>query len=398
MSAAATTVQFACPQVLLTGVAIVISIMLIYFTFQNPDDLLDFMTGTFNYGALLTFLGNATREQDEFYLIAADIGGMRRINSLFGMEFGNKILISAAQVFLCGKRTWVFRMLGTRFILITHSVKEYLDMLEKISNRFQKPFSVDGVDVVLSVTVRHFFSAGRFRSPEGVVSVIDTLYSGLTESERGTIAAIDETLLASIRRRLALESALRLAVETGAGFELVFQPLYSLKNGCFPSVEVLLRFNCDDLGSVSPSEFIPIVEKIGLITRVDELVVRKVCKFITRHDPAAFGLSTICLNLSAAEFFVPNTPERFRNIVDEYGVEHSLILFEITESVAAAPYDVYSRYMQTMREDGFRFALDDFGTGYSNVAQIANLPFSAIKLDKSLLFENNRNGAVLYRF
>ncbi|MGE4485169.1 MAG: EAL domain-containing protein [Oscillospiraceae bacterium] len=393
VSVAATAVQFACPQVLLTGVAIVIAIMLIYFTFQNPDDLLDFMTGAFNYRALLTFLDNATSERDEFYLIAADIGGMRRINSLFGMEFGNKILISAAQVFLsCGNHTWVFRMLGTRFILITHSVKEYLDMLEQISNRFQEPFPVDGVDVVLSATVRHFYSGGRFSSAEGVISVIDTLYSGLAKSEKGTIAAINETLLVSIRRRLVLEAALRAAIETGAGFEIVFQPLYSLKNGCFPSVEVLLRFSCDALGRVPPSEFIPIVENIGLITRVDELVVRKVCKFINRYDPAMFGLSSICLNLSAAEFFIPNTPERFKKIVDEYGVDHSLILFEITETVASAPYDVYSSYMQIMREDGFRFALDDFGTGYSNAAQIANLPFSAIKLDKSLLFSNRRSG------
>ena len=116
------------------------------------------------------------------------------------------------------------------------------------------------------------------------------------------------------------------------------------------------------------------------------MVVKKVCQFISKYDiKKTLGIDYLSVNLSAAEFLNIHMPEKITEIIKEYEIDPSLIVFEITETVATVSYDIVSSCMKEYRTLGFRFALDDFGTGYANLSQVVSLPFSIVKIDRELL-------------
>jgi len=220
-----------------------------------------------------------------------------------------------------------------------------------------------------------------------------------TLNENKMIKEIDNDLLAQIQRHMEIEKVLREALDNDEGFELYFQPIYSVKYQKFNSLEVLLRFNSLKFGSISPGEFIPIAEKTGLILRIDELVMRKSLMFMSKYNvKEILGLSSIEINLSAAEFINDGFYDRFINIYEEYKIDPTVIIFEITETAATISYDVMVEYMNILRKLGIRFAIDDFGKGYANITQVVNLPFSMVKLDRSLLIakNENQNNAIIF--
>ncbi len=379
--------QFYNPRYLLTGVAIALAITTMYFTIQNPKDMLDVMTGVFNYEAMLIFLKDKLEEKKQFQLIAIDIGGMRRINNLFGMVVGNQVMIKVGNFLLSEKEnTWVFRMVGTRFVIITYDQATYQKMLSKIEEGFKIPWEINGMELMLSATVRHFPRTDYFKKPEDVINLIDMSFSDLGSGGLGSTEEIESHLMLNIQRRVAIETALKEALENQKGYSLYFQPIYSVKEKRIVSAEALLRFSHPVMGDISPAEFIPIAEEKGLILRIDETVINLACQFIKKYQPQKeLGIKSLQINLSAADFLYQHLPERLRSIVEKHGVDPSGIIFEVTETAAIASYDVLAKCMNDLIEKGFRFALDDFGTGYANIAQVVNLPFFAVKLDRSLL-------------
>jgi len=398
---AAMGIQFAFPHLLLTGVAIAVAITMMFLTMQNPEDMLDLVTGTFNYGALMQFLRLLFRSGRAFQLIAADVGGLRRINSMFGAEAGNRVLGKVGAFFQSGKEEkWVFRMIGTRFLIITARQEDYRAALGRMSERFDRPWQVEGVDFLLTCSIRCAPSTQGFPSPESVVNLIDRAYAepaGVLAP--GVALEIDRTLLEEMHRQMEVEDAVREAVRRAEGFELYFQPLYSPRRGSFVSAEALVRFHHPALGDVGPAEFIPLAEKAGLIFQIDEIVLRKCCRLLRSWQPiTGMGLESVEINLSAAEFARSDLAERLIAIVREEGADPANIRFEITETAASGAPGALMRQMERLKEAGFRFALDDFGVGYANLSQVLRLPFSMVKLDRSLFLsgEKDQVGAVLF--
>ncbi len=226
------------------------------------------------------------------------------------------------------------------------------------------------------------------KSVDDVVNFTETSFiQSEVNGIKKKIISSDDGLYKQIERMMEVESALRKALDTNNGLELNFQPIYSVKEGKFKSAETLLRLNDSILGSISPAEFVPIAEKNGLVLQMDLLVVKKVCQFIAKYNPKeSLGLEYLSVNLSAAEFMNTQIPKQMTEILNHYHIDPSFIVFEITETVATVSYDIVKTCMQEYRSRGFRFALDDFGTGYANLSQVVSLPFSIVKIDRSLLF------------
>ncbi len=373
---------------LLTGVAISLSIFMMYFTMQNPEDMLDTMTGAFNYTALMKLIKDSMAGKRAFQLIAIDIQGLRRINNIFGMFVGNQLFIEIVKFLhsLKGK-AWVFRKFGTRFAVISYSEEDYARFITAIEQRFASPWKVMEMQIMLSAKIRHMSDMSEFESPEDVINLLDIAFvEASTNSDSPQTSAIDVGLLPEERRRIMVESAIKEGLETQTGFEIYFQPIYSVRAKKFTCAEVLLRFEHEAEGKISPAEFIPVAEKLGLIFAIDQMVVEKTCRFI-KKNPQLFagGLDHVNINLSAAEFINAELPGKLSDIVKAYGVDPAKIVFEITETAASASHNVLIDCMHKMNADGFRFALDDFGTGHANIIQVVNLPFYSVKLDRELL-------------
>ena len=152
-----------------------------------------------------------------------------------------------------------------------------------------------------------------------------------------------------------------------------------------------------ELGNIFPDEFIPIAEQLGIIGEIDEFVFREVCGLLASGEPQKNGIRRIDVNLSVLECMKDGFAEQMIQIAEETGVSGSEIVFEITETVAAADQKRITAVIDKLRSKGFTFAIDDFGTGYSNLSATLSLGADIIKLDKSVLWgsEKNEQGSIL---
>lgn len=378
------------PRYLITGVILSFGSIIMYFTLQNPQHMKDVLTGCFNYNALLEYLSELIKSKQRFHLIAVNINDFSRINRIFGLKNGNQILINLCEyISNLEDDIWVFRMKGTRFVIITENDSSYTTLKTMLENRIDSSWDIGLNQIFVSISICSMFELNHYvKSIDDVVNFIETSFiQSEVNGIKKKIISSDEGLYNQIERMMAVESALRKALDTNLGFDLNFQPIYSVKEGKFKSAETLLRLNDSLLGSISPSEFVPIAEKNGLVLQMDLLVVEKVCQFIAHYNPKeSLGLDYLSINLSAAEFMNRQMPKQMTELLNQYQIDPNFIVFEITETVATVSYDIVSACMQEYRTRGFRFALDDFGTGYANLSQVVSLPFSIVKIDRGLLF------------
>lgn len=380
------------PALLVTGVAIALAITMMCATLQNRQNMLDPITGVFNYGALIEFLGELIKDGKDFRIIAAEIHDVGRINRMFGLNGGNQALSNVGH-FLSqdSDDIWVFRMTGTRFVAVTCNETDYMKLKGEIALRFEQPWDIGITGIILSATVCCMSKLNcSSYSRDDVVNLLGTAFSNADRNGyRGKMFCTDKGLLEELNRVMAVENALQEALEQGTALEPYFQPIYSISKKRFVGAEALLRFYHAEMGMISPSEFVPIAEKHGLVLKMDEMMVKKVCDFIVEYDMKnALGLDYLGINLSAAEFMNRQMPEKLTALLDTYKIDPAFLVFEITETVATASHDIVYACMKAYRDKGYRFALDDFGIGYANISQVVGLPFSMVKIDRSILLNS----------
>ena len=168
-------------------------------------------------------------------------------------------------------------------------------------------------------------------------------------------------------------------------FLVYLQPKMDINCERICGAEALIRWDYKHKGLMPPYRFIPYFEQDGSIVKVDEVVLHKVCQKLKEWKACGYELHPISVNLSRRHMEQTGLVEHLTAIVDAYGVEHSLIEFELTESAA---YD-NQRYMvsvlQRLKDKGFLISMDDFGTGYSSFGLLKDMPLDTLKIDKSFV-------------
>ncbi|HST42391.1 MAG TPA: EAL domain-containing protein [Conexibacter sp.] len=185
-------------------------------------------------------------------------------------------------------------------------------------------------------------------------------------------------------RRRALEHGLRHAIEREE-LSVVYQPLQRFGDGQVCGVEALLRWKNDELGSVSPDEFIPIAEQSGLIHELGAWALRTACAampaLVRAHGPAVF----LAVNVSPRQLRAPALPLLVAAALAEHGISPDRLWIEITETALLGEDPETARSVAALHEMGARIALDDFGTGCSSLAALKQHPIGAIKIDRSFV-------------
>ncbi|MDD6405722.1 MAG: GGDEF domain-containing phosphodiesterase [Clostridiales bacterium] len=163
------------------------------------------------------------------------------------------------------------------------------------------------------------------------------------------------------------------------------QPKYNPQNDTLTGAEALIRWFYKGGDMLSPKYFVPQFEADGTIDIIDRYVLRKVCKKFKEWKELGYPLYPISCNLSRHQISRPDLIYILCDIVDEYGVDHSLIDFEITESADFADVQYLIKVLNELKEKGFKISMDDFGTGYSSMALLKDMPLDIIKIDKSFI-------------
>lgn len=171
------------------------------------------------------------------------------------------------------------------------------------------------------------------------------------------------------------------------GFEMYYQPIYSTRKNRFICAEALIRLKDDTYGYISPSLFIPLAEKNGMIHEIGDFILEEVLSFIENTDMDALGLEYIEINLSASQCIESDLIDKVTRLLDEHKVLPSQISFELTETAADMDPAIVDSHVTRLSNLGVRFALDDYGTGYSNIKRVTSLPINQVKLDQSFVSE-----------
>lgn len=168
-------------------------------------------------------------------------------------------------------------------------------------------------------------------------------------------------------------------------FQVYYQPKHNVRENRTGGAEALVRWTHPVLGFISPGIFIPLFERNGFITSLDRYIMEEVCIELKRCKEIGLPLVPISVNLSRMNFDNPNLPKEIAALTDKYGVEHSLVHIELTESAAGDDPKSVAVLLRQMHDMGFVIELDDFGSGYSALASLFTLSLDVMKMDMSII-------------
>ena len=183
---------------------------------------------------------------------------------------------------------------------------------------------------------------------------------------------------------MALSDIVSRAIEQRS-FEVHYQPIWCVHDGCFHSAEALVRLNDPEFGWIRPDLFIPEAEQNGLIIEIGSILLEKICQLLGEIDYEGTGLEYVEVNLSVEQCIRPDMADKLIELAQRYEIDPSRMNLEVTETSSSFSQAIVSENMRVLAEAGFTFSLDDYGTGYSNVTRMLNLPFSLVKIDKSFV-------------
>ena len=376
-------IQTIYPTWLLSGVAFTLCAMFAVVSVCDPDVKVDRVSRAFNDYAFVDYLNHQRFEKQRKFYILIEIESFGLFSEKFGTVTGNELVSQFRKFFeSVHKDTFIFRTHPSRFVLMFKNRDDQLKMVNALNERLDKPFHVKGHIVDITCNILYFHNESVFMNSDMFNAFIIRTTS-IVNFKDSTCIELDKAFLDQINRDRKIKEILEECLRTKSGLYMVYQPIFDNNKKCFNHFEALIRLANEELGYIGPGEFIPIAENFGLANEIDFFVLNETCAFLQRN-PEIGGLE---INISCAEFF-NNPSERFMKIINQYNIDPSRIILEITETIAVKYPSKTKEFMADLGQYGVKFAMDDFGSGYSNIARFITLPFSVAKLDKSLLGES----------
>lgn len=385
------------PSVLTTGFGLSLSILAMYLTINNPCACMDSLTGLNDKQYLLRRMDELTDAHKAFHIITVYAYQLDHMNKVAGVQNGDEFLRRAAERMQEIADRNVFRISGKRFLLMTFSLREYETCLTRLRQLFHTQPD-DAHAAPTPVILCGVVNAEKLGTSGLVLDYAEYLESLVSRSGETQVIQNDRKTMDSFHYNKQVEQFLHRAIAEDL-FEVYYQPVYSLHQQRFVTLEALSRLRHPELGWISPDIFIRLAEKNHLITQITELQLRRVCRFLCENPALRASIANVKINLSPLDLIQSESGSHLVRILGEYGLPCSCFQFEITETVATEYSASLTRVAESLQAAGIGLCLDDFGSGYANLNTVMQLPFSVIKLDRSLLFHicTDKKAALFYQ-
>jgi diguanylate cyclase (GGDEF)-like protein len=313
-----------------------------------------------------------------------DLDGFKPVNDTFGHAAGDAVLIEVANRLEAngGAEAFAARIGGDEFALIFPCAgeAEAVAMGEWLCGVLGRGYRVQARELRISACCGLvLLRPGRSDVTAALHCGDAALYSG-KQKGRGCVALFSPELERANERRSAIERALR-SPDVHAEFSLVYQPIFDLATGAIRSFEALARWEHGELGTIGPSEFIPITEQINVIEEISDALLGRAAGEAARW-PDTVHLS---FNLSAVQLCSGTSARRILAILRSQGLEPDRLHVEVTETSLLADFATARANLDRLRAAGTRIVLDDFGAGFASISYLREMKFDAIKLDGSLV-------------
>ncbi len=346
----------------------------------------DLITGSYNWNHLEAYLEVPSDKEISDYAFAHfDIKEFRVINEAYGHIAANKVLTNIVKAM--NESDFVYasaRCHNDNFAMLIKDMPQD-ELVQKLYNFFEK----------LSVLEEDPYYKIYYKC--GVVPMQRAMLSGNRVADAAKMAQAlctnqmqTEVMVYTDKMHddLSWGNYIKAYVETAIEqdeFVVYLQPKFDIRKETIKGAEALIRWNYKNKEFLPPYRFIPFFEKDGSIAKIDDIVLKKVCAALARWKKEGKPLYPISVNLSRSRLYNENLIDNLVSIVDSFGVDHSLIDFELTESATYDNMEHMLSVLEDLRSRGFKISMDDFGTGYSSLSLLTQMPIDTLKIDKSFV-------------
>ncbi|MEC4726628.1 EAL domain-containing protein [Shewanella sp. D64] len=357
---------------------------------QASFDLLTGLANRFFFMETLTkkikYLKN-NKSQPTVYMMDLDL--FKEINDLFGEQFGDQLLIKAAERLqsLIKSSDIAARISGDGFALMVNHIANKADMLslaDKITQAFREPFYIQetSIDCRLSIGITHLSEKNKDAS--SVMKEAEHAMYYVKNNGRDSYRYFTSNMQDEVLQRIELKNDLQNAI-CNKQLHLVYQPIFSTKSLVIEKFEVLVRWEHNGI-LISPEIFIPLAEEFMLIKDIGEFVLQESCAQLKRLKSK--GFTEIGFNVNRSVYEIPfneRDNDQWLSTINQHQLAPSDICFELTESALASERSNNERLLKHLQDAGCTIALDDFGTGYSSLSYLRRFPIDIIKIDRSFI-------------
>ncbi|MBR1088502.1 EAL domain-containing protein [Bradyrhizobium manausense] len=365
------------------------------FRLANLDSLTELPNRRRFFAELTNAFADAERRHVRVAVGIIDLDGFKPINDNYGHSVGDRVLIEAGRRIreVCEgfgpQRVEFARLGGDEFGLVVCGDPEETDLArlgERIGEQVKLPYQLDTAHTALSCSIGFALYPDSATTSEALYECADYSLYHAKRNKRGRTVIFSSEHEAEIRSRGVIENLLRTS-DFGAEMQLVFQPIVDATSEYTAGFETLARWNSPRLGWVSPADFIPAAERIGLIRPLTQvLLARALATARTWPDHIRLSFNLSAHDVCAAEGLLP-----LITIIEKSGLPPHRIDFEITETAVTFDFVRAQQSIATLKAIGCGISLDDFGTGYSSLSHVHRLPLDKIKVDRSFVADINEN-------
>ena len=359
----------------------------------------DRLTGLPNRFACSELFRELIGSQTKFVVVSIDINNFKNINDTMGFDIGNKVLTGIAMLWkniaesgASGTNDFVARLSGDEFAIIIRDYKSEKDIetaIKKYESSLSNKLNVDGYDLYITAS---FGYAEYPTDADNIDNLFTFADAAMTELKRANssehILRYSPDIL-KLERTLEIEHKIRTALEKDNVF-FNLQPQYDMEHK-LRGFEALARMKDENGDFISPGEFIPVAEKVGLVDKLDGAVFRKSSEFfgelLRKYDLDII----LSVNVSVRHLMKKDFIEEIKSILQNSNIPPKNLEIEITESIMIDSVDKALQVINAIEEMGVQIAIDDFGTGYSSLSYLNRFPANLLKIDKSFIDKVNDN-------
>ncbi len=330
----------------------------------------------------------AQRNNTPLTLMFLDLDHFKNINDTLGHAIGDQLLIETAKRLKSAIREedLVSRIGSDEFILVfpNTDAERAMNMAMELIETVSMPALFEDHELVITPTIGIAIYPNDGEEFETLIKNADTAMYMAKKYNRNTFNFFTEEMQVHLERKLKIANAMRHALERNE-MQVHYQPQVSAMDGHTIGAEALLRWNHPELGTISPSEFIPLAENNGQILAIGEWVLRTAIRQMKVWQNEGLAPMIVAVNMSALQFKQPNLIEMIIDMLDEAQLAHEHLELELTEAITMDDPQTAISIMNQFHSQGIRMSIDDFGTGYSSLSYLKQFKVYKLKIDQSFV-------------
>ena len=357
----------------------------------------DVLTGLPNRPACAENLKALIKKNKPFAVVSADVNNFKSINDTMGFDTGNKVLVEVAARFrdvtaneLDGVQVTVGRISGDQFALFISgydSENMVTDVIRKYAAALEKRFYIDNYDFYITAGFGYVLYPDDSQNADSLRTYAVAAMKESKQSKSNEHILRFSAEMFKLERTIEIEREIRNALKNDTIY-FNLQPQYDMDHN-LRGFEALARMKDSQGRFISPGEFIPVSEKVGLIDKVDGTVFRKAAFFFGELIRSSGKNITLSINVSVKHMMKSDFLDEVRTVLKQSGVPASLLEIEITESIMIDSAEKALSCINELKKMGIKIAIDDFGTGYSSLSYLNCFPANILKIDKSFIDKMN---------